>query len=101
MVPTLILLLLISSSSIMVSSSPLFFSSGNAGLDGALQGAALGGLGGFFLGELVVIMSPKQLLLQFFMTQTFLQETPLQAAEEGVLEDEDVLEDKRFSLDKL
>ena len=46
-------------------------------------------------------MSPKQLLLQFFMTQTFLQETPLQAAEEGVLEDEDVLEDKGFSLDKL
>ena len=35
------------------------------------------------------------------MTQTFLQETPLQAAEEGVLEDEDVLEDKGFSLDKL
>ena len=101
MVPTLILLLLISSSSIMVSSSPLFFSSGNAGLDGALQGAALGGLGGFFLGELVVIKSPKELLPQFFMTQTFLQETPLQAAEEGVLEDEDVLEDKGFSLDKL
>ena len=101
MVPTLILLLLISSSSIMVSSSPLFFSSGNAGLDGALQGAALGGLSGFFLGELVVIKSPKQLLLQFFMTQTFLQETPLQAAEEDVSEDEDVLEDKGFSLDKL
>ena len=71
MVPTLILLLLISSSSIMVSTSPLFVSSGNAGLDGALQGAALGGLGGFFLGELVVIMSPKQLLLQFFMTKSF------------------------------
>ena len=101
MVPTLILLLLISSSSIMVSSSPLFFSSGNAGLDGALQGAALGGLGGFFLGELAVIKSPKQLLLQFFTTQTFLQETPLQAAEEDVSEDEDVLEDKGFSLDKL
>ena len=35
------------------------------------------------------------------MTQTFLQETPLEAAEEDVLEDEGVLEDKGFSLDKL